>query len=122
VSIQYERDDRIKRAVITITGSFDALEAFDCLERHRAGGAWTYGLLYDLRHTTGEPTIETLRAFASTIESRPGEPRRGPVAVLTANPVMYSRACTYAALAKGHATIDVFRDHDEAIAWLNGRV
>jgi hypothetical protein len=116
--IEYSRDDRNKRAVIVITGPFNAEELVEMVEQHRAAGGWTYGLLYDMRRMTGEPTMETLREFAAITDRRPGEPPRGPVAVLTTDPAIYSRACTYAVMAKAHATIEVFRDKAEADAWL----
>jgi hypothetical protein len=117
--IEYSRDDPNKRAVIVITGSFNAEALVELIEQHRAAGGWRYGLLYDLRRMTGEPTMETLRDFASITDRRPGEPPRGPVAVLTTDPTIYRRACTYAAMARTHATIEVFRDKAEAETWLS---
>jgi hypothetical protein len=120
--IHYTRDDQRRRAVIVITGPFDPIELLPHIEHHRTSGAWTYGLLYDLRYMTGEPTRETLREFTAKIQPRPAESPRGPVAILTQNQSMYSRACTYAAMARDHATIEVFRDLDEAEAWLSDHV
>jgi hypothetical protein len=117
--IEYSRDDRTRRAVIVITGPFDAEALVELVEQHRAAGVWTYGLLCDMRRMTGEPTMETLREFTSLTDRRPGEPLRGPVAVLTTDPAIYRRACTHAAMAKAHATIEVFRDKAEAEAWLS---
>jgi hypothetical protein len=117
--IQYERDDASRRAVITITGPFNESEVRDCLEQHRADGAWTYGVLYDLRRMTSEPDRGTLADFAALTKPRPGEPPRGPVAVVSTNPVIYGSACLYAAMVRGHTTVSIFRDRDEADAWLN---
>ena len=118
--IRYTRSDRLKRAVITITGPFDSREVMACVEeRHRAEGAWSYGLLYDLRHMTGEPDLATLKEFATRTVPKPGEPPRGRVAILADDPAIYSRACTYAVLAKAHAAIAVFRHEDEAERWLS---
>lgn len=117
--IRYERDDASRRAVITITGPFNAPDVRVCLEQHRAEGAWGYGVLYDLRRMTSEPTRETLGEFAALTKPRPGEPPRGPVAVVSTNPVMYGLACLYAAMVKAYATVSIFRDRDEADAWLN---
>jgi hypothetical protein len=119
VPIRYERDDARRRAVIAITGPFNESEVRACLEQLRAEGAWSYGLLYDLRHMTGELTRETLAEFAALIKPRHGEPPRGPVAVVSMNPVMYSLACLYAAMVSAHTTVSIFRDRDEADAWLH---
>jgi ribosomal protein L37AE/L43A len=117
--IRYERDDASRRVVITITGPFNESEVRACVEQHRADGAWTYGVLYDLRRMTSEPTRETLAEFAALTKPRPGETPRGPVAVITMNPRMYSLACLYAAMVGAHSTVSIFRDRDEADAWLN---
>lgn len=117
--ILYERDDDRCRAVITMTGPFNAPEVRACVERHRAEGAWSYGVLYDLRRMTSEPTKETLAEFAALTRPRPGKPPRGPVAVVSTKPVMYSLACLYAAMVNAYTTVSVFRDRDEADAWLN---
>jgi hypothetical protein len=116
--IRYERDDSRRRAVITITGLFNESEVRACVEQHRAEGAWTYGVLYDLRHMTSEPTGETLAEFAALTKPRPGEPPRGPVAVVSMNPRMYSLACLYAAMVKAHTSVAIFRERDDAETWL----
>jgi hypothetical protein len=119
--ILYERDDARRRALITMTGPFNAPKVRACVELHRAEGAWSYGVLYDLRRMTSEPTRETLAEFAALTKPRPGEPHRGPVAVVSTKPAMYSLACLYAAMVSAHTTMSVFRDRDEADAWLNQR-
>jgi len=117
--IQYLCDTRTRRAVIVVIGPFNKSDVLDCVQQHRADGAWGYGLLYDLRYMTGQPTMEALREFAHAVERRPAEPPRGPVAILAVDPAMYRGACTYAAMTKTQASIEVFRDHDEAHAWLS---
>jgi hypothetical protein len=92
-----------------------------CLERHRAAGAWTYSLLYDLRQMTTAPSIDNLRLFARSTRQGPSEPVRGRVAILASDPVVYHRACTYAAIAEPGAAIRAFQDRDEAETWLAGR-
>jgi hypothetical protein len=78
-----------------------------------------YGMLFDLRGMTGEPTLADLRELMVQASShRPAERPRGPVALLATEAILYSRLCTYAALARGKLTIEVFRDLDEADRWL----
>jgi hypothetical protein len=43
---------------------------------------------------------------------------RGPLAIVATDPVIYGRACTYAALTHVTLTIEVFRDLDKAGEWL----
>jgi hypothetical protein len=118
MAIRYERDDVERRAVITISGPLDVEEVLACVEQHRLGGAWNYRLLYDVRHLTEEPGRDTLRELAVLSRPRPGEVARGPVAVLSTSPSIYAAACSYAAMVKSFATFAVFRDRDEAEAWL----
>ncbi len=66
--------------------------------------------------------MDTLREFVRTLEQRQGEPPRGPVAILSTDPVMYGRACAYAAMAASRAVIQVFRDRDAAEVWLSENV
>jgi hypothetical protein len=40
---------------------------------------------------------------------------------VSTDPVTYELACAYAAMVKAHATFAVFRNRDEADAWLNDR-
>jgi hypothetical protein len=117
--IRYERDDSRRRAVITITGPFNAPDVRVCLEEHRVEGAWGYGVLYDLRRMTTGPSRETLAEFAALTKPRLGEPPRGPVAVVSTNPVIYGSACLYAAMVNAHTTVSIFRERDEADAWLS---
>jgi hypothetical protein len=119
VPIQYERSDARRRALIMITGAFDVTEVLECLERHRLEGGWTFGLLYDLRLMVGQPSIEDLRLFSRTMTPRPGEPQRGPVAILATDREMYARACAYTGLVQAPARVEVFRARDEAEAWLD---
>ena len=117
--IRYERDDARRRVVVTIQGPFAVADFLAVMERQRDDGAWTYGMLSDLRGMTGEPAIDDLRQFMSEAE-RTTQPR-GPVAILATDPVIYGRACTYAALTRATLTIEVFRDLDKAEQWLTAQ-
>ena len=61
----------------------------------------------------------SLRQFLSEA-ARTTEPR-GPVALLATDPVIYGRACTYAALTRSTLTVEVFRDLDKAEEWLTAQ-
>jgi hypothetical protein len=121
VPIQYQRDDVRRRIVISFPGTFEPSDALAAIEQHHAEGVWTYGVLYDLRLLNGSlPNVAHLRTHMEMDVQRPGgESRpRGPVAILTADPTVYSLACTYAALGRSTMAIEVFRDWAEADAWL----
>ena len=118
--IRYELDDIFRRVIVTVQGPFLADDILAIMERQRAEHTWTYGILYDLRGMTGEPTIAELRELMSeAAELRQGEGPRGPVALLATEGALYARLCTYAALGRSTTlTIAVFRDRGEAEKWL----
>jgi hypothetical protein len=118
--IHYERDDRKRRIVISFPGTYQAADGLAAIEQHHAEGAWTYGVLYDLRTLKGHPNITDLKAYMERDAQPPPDEtrRRGPIAILTADPVVYGIACTYKALGRSSMTIEVFRDWIEADQWL----
>jgi hypothetical protein len=42
---------------------------------------------------TAEPSLDELRNLMSLVESRSGEPARGPVAIVVIDPDQHARAC-----------------------------
>ncbi len=119
MSIQYERDDARRRVKVTVQGTFEKSDMLAIIERQRAEDTWAFGLFVDMRLMTGRPTIEDLReVMGQATSQRRGEGRRGPVAILAIDPVLYSVACSYAALGRSKLTIEVFRDWNEADHWL----
>jgi hypothetical protein len=63
--IRYELDDLRRRVVVTIEGLFTQADFRAIIERRRADNTGAYGILYDLRGMTGEPTIADLQQFMS---------------------------------------------------------
>jgi hypothetical protein len=115
--IRYELDDLRRRVVVTIEGPFTSADFLAIIERRRADNTGAYGILYDLRGMTGEPTIADLQQFLSAAAqtTRP----RGPIALLATEPALYTRACMYAIMGRSTAlVIEAFRDPDEAEQWL----
>ena len=117
--IRYQRDDVRRRVMLTVEGPFAVADFLAVMERQRADNAGAYGMLADLRGMTGDPAIDDLRQFLSEA-ARTTEPR-GPVALLATDPVIYGRACTYAALTRSTLTVEVFRDLDKAEEWLTAQ-
>src|SRR5579864_4598399 len=113
MSIRYELDDLRRRVVVTIGGPFAPADFLAIIERRRADNTGAYGILYDLRGMSGEPTIADLQQFMSAA-ARTARPR-GPIALLATEPAMYARACTYAVMGRSTAlVVEVFRDRGEA--------
>ena len=119
MSVTYERDDAARQVSVTVHGPFQTSDMLAVIERQRAEGTWSYGVLFDLRLMTGRPSLVDLREIMGQAAShRPSEGLRGPVAILVTEPVLYGIACTYAAMGQSRLTINVFRDRDEANQWL----
>jgi hypothetical protein len=119
--VRYERDDALRRVVVTVDGALRKSDMLTVIARQRAEDTWSYGTLFDLRRVTEHPTITDLRELMDAASSRrQAAPPRGPVAILATDPVMYGIACTYAALGHAKLTIRVFRHVDEADRWLAG--
>jgi hypothetical protein len=67
-----EIDDARRRVTVTAIGDFMTADAEQTLERPRQGGAWSYGLLYDMRRVTSVPALDDVkRMFALTAEPDP---------------------------------------------------
>jgi hypothetical protein len=116
--VRYERDDARRRVTVAIQGEFPSSEVLVVIERQYAEGTWGYGLLYDMRHMIGRPTVGELRAVMKQARSHP-ELTRGPVAFLITDPVLYASACTYAAMGQAKIRVSVFRELEEAERWLS---
>jgi hypothetical protein len=118
--IQYQRDDAKHRIVISFPGTYQTADGLAAIEQHHSEGAWAYGVLYDLRSLKGHPNVTDLKAYMERDAQPPAGENgpRGPVAILTFDPDVYSIACTYKALGRSSMTIEVFRDWTEADHWL----
>jgi hypothetical protein len=86
--IRYETDDARRRVVVRMQGPFALADFLAVIERQRGDNASAYGVLYDLRGMTGEPSIADLRQSMSQIGLR------GPIAILATDPAINARACT----------------------------
>jgi hypothetical protein len=116
---QYERDDVRRRVIVTMTGAAEPDDFIAVIERQRAEGTWSYGLLYDLRHMTTPQSLAVQRdLMRHSAPSRQVAEARGPVAFLADDLPMYTSACRYAGLMRAQMTIEVFREWNEADAWL----
>ena len=90
MTVRYARDDARRRIVVTIQGPFALPDFLGVIERQQVEHSWAYGILYDLRGMTGQPTAADLRQSMS-LAAQADEPR-GRVAVVTGDPAMYRRA------------------------------
>ena len=117
---KYELDEVQKRVVITFDGVFQMSEALASIERRCADGTGSQAVLYDIRRLVGQPDMEELRQLLREYLSIPtGRQPRGPLAIVATSSSLYTKACTFAALARSGLRVRVFRDVGEADSWLN---
>jgi hypothetical protein len=117
--VRYARDDARRRVVVTVEGELQTGDILTVVERQRAEDTPGYGMLFDLRRMTGQPTPADLRKMIDEAASaRPAEQLHAPVAIVVTDPILYRVACTYAALGHAKLAIQVYRDLDEANLWL----
>jgi hypothetical protein len=71
-------------------------------------------MLYDLRCATGRPALaDLLEMMARAAAHPPRAPRRGPVAILVTDRILYGVFCPYAVFGLAKGTIQAFRALDE---------
>ena len=107
--------------VITLDGAMPSIEDIRRLfQRRRAERVWHYGALYDLRRMTGRPSFDYLRDLVANAASFiPHGETRGPVAFLTADPVLSGIAASFVDFEGTTANIKVFREIGPAEVWLS---
>ena len=111
-------DDTAKRVIAVGEGEFLTEELLELLTRLRDSGAWSYGMVLDLRRMTGGTTVRDLTLIKQIADPADrSSDRRGPLAIVVASEALYVMARAYAALSRS-SRVGVFRDLPEAEQWL----
>jgi hypothetical protein len=119
---KYERDEVRQHVVITFEGAFRMSEVLASVARRRAESAATQPVLVDIRRLVGYPNLAELRQLLHEDLSIPtGDQPRGPIAIVATASSLYTKACTFAALAESRVRVRVFRDVADADIWLKGQ-
>ena len=115
--------DRTKRR-ITVVSVWAATreETFAVIDRQAAEGAWSFGVLYDMRQGTSVPTGEDLHRMVlhvGRLTTKHGP--RGPVALVVRDPQLFIAGSKYSSLGDLTAlNVKVFTSIEEADHWLGG--
>jgi hypothetical protein len=122
--VTYARDDVHRRIVVTITGEAHTADVLGVIERQVADDAWQYGMLYDSREDTSAPSSADLRAVVDVVGRHIAQlGPRGPVAIVTSQPMNYGMARMYSTLGEPvHINVEVFRELADAEAWLDAQM
>jgi len=121
MAIEFERDTRQLRCVATSVGAVTLGEALAIMDRQAAEGAWSYGVLYDMRASKYVPTAEDLIVMTTRVgmlTTKYGP--RGPVALVVGDSALQKMARRYASLGELTALdARVFTTIEEAEVWLD---
>jgi hypothetical protein len=123
VPLYYECDPAARRVTVTSMGAVGLDEALEVIDRQAADGAWSYGLLYDVRLGASAPSEDDVQRMvmhvgSMTIKRGP----RGPVAFVVADPELLKMGSRYARLGDLTAlTVRVFTRIEDAEQWLGTR-
>ena len=120
MAVTYQKDDARRRIVVTIVGTATSVDIVEIINRQLSEGAWQYAILYDSRLDTSQTPTAEVRAIIDYVArciSQHGP--RGPVAIVTPNPVNYGMSRMYSTLGEPvNLTVEVFREMEEAEEWL----
>jgi hypothetical protein len=118
--ITYERDDELRRIIVTTIGIVGLDDLLAVVDRQAAEGTWQYGMLYDSRRVTSVASQTDVRAGLKHVETLSRtHGRRGPVAFVTTLPAAYGMVRMYSTLAgQLHQAVEAFRDIGDAERWL----
>jgi hypothetical protein len=119
----YIRDDAHRRIRIVARDPLGAEDLCEIVDRQVREGTWTYGILYDMRATTGAgmSKMET-RAVAEHVRAHVARRgARGPVALLTGTTDLVAVGQKYAYFlgSKLRSQFKVFWDLAGAERWLD---
>ena len=118
--ITYERDDKLRRIVVTTIGIVGLDDMLAVVDRQANEGTWQYGILYDSRRVASVASQTDVRAGVRHVEvlSRTYG-KRGPVAFVTTMPAAYGMVRMYSTLSgQVQQSVEVFRDIGDAERWL----
>jgi hypothetical protein len=119
--LEYRRDDARGRITVTSTGAVTLAEALAIMDRQAADGAWSYGVLYDMRAAGDPPTpadVHELVLRVGTLTTRHGP--RGRVALVVRDPALSKMGRRYATLGDLTALhVRLFATVEEADHWLD---
>jgi hypothetical protein len=120
--MEYQRDDAKRLLTRTVSGTLSADDALRRIQDQAADGTWGYASLIDMRGFSSWLTYEQMTRVlsgAQAIARQRG--RRGPVAIVIANPALIPVGQTHAVIEHEVGTTGFFRDFDGAARWLEIR-
>jgi hypothetical protein len=117
----YVRDDAKRRIRVTLHQRLSADELIGIVDRQAEEGAWTYGMLYDLRSLQDPSPKEDIVTVSARVQAHIATyGSRGPVALVTRAIGIVGAGQMYAAEGMNRGfNVQVFWDIDDAEEWLS---
>jgi hypothetical protein len=121
--LKYFQDDDRRRIEVLASGELTFAEAKEFVDRQLLGGAWHYGVLYDVREVSKSVSAVEAAQLVEYIKTvAVGLPPRGPIAVVAAAPDIVALANSYAMLGQdARLLVQVFPDVRTAERWLDAQ-
>jgi hypothetical protein len=119
-SYTYEIDRARKRIHVRAHTALDRASLVAIIDRQLQDNAWSFGVLYDVRHVVGATSAADTRAVSAhalACVERHGP--RGPVAIVTRSAEMVGAGQMYALVNAEAMQVEVFWDVDDADRWLD---
>jgi hypothetical protein len=119
--ITYHIDSDAGMLTVVCVGETTQPERLEAMRAWLNDPAFRPGLqtLCDFTAATSIPTLPELNEIAGFIRSHAAAIGRKKMAIVTSRPLTYGVARQFGALAPGGLlTVQVFKDRDEALAWL----
>jgi hypothetical protein len=120
MSLEYQQDDLNRRITVTAPEPVTSEDLVELASRQAAGGAWSYGMLYDATAGHKPPSRDTIHRLvlqAGVLTTKHG--RRGPIALVVRDPDLERTGQRYATLGELAAlNARTFTTIREAEDWL----
>ena len=95
-------------------------EVKDYLDAVSAAGAGPYAKLFDLTEAKSEMSFDDMATLGASIRhyARVGPGRIGPLAIVVGDSHVHLQAARFADTSVSNRPVNIFRDRQEAEAWL----
>jgi hypothetical protein len=124
VALTWTIDHEARLVDVTAAGSLTPADIKDYLDQIAAAGAMPYAKLFDISAVNSEFSVQELAALGKSIRQYAidGFGPLGPLAIVASESHTHLQAALYADSAGSNRALQIFRNKEQAKAWLRGRV
>ena len=124
MALTWTIDHEARLVDVTAAGSLTPADIKDYLDQIAAAGAMPYAKLFDISAVNSEFSVQELAALGKSIRQYAidGFGPLGPLAIVASESHTHLQAALYADSAGSNRALQIFRNKEQARAWLRGRV